>query len=324
MHLLERLQTGRTHSTDDLADFCKVSRRTVFRDLKTLQESGVRVLYDAQRQGYWIPSHVYLPPAELSLSETLSLIVLAQEASHRERGIPFLDVAREASFKLQGNLPPHLQHYVSELTAAIKIEMEPLARQPDGREHYQRVLEAITGKKKLRIRYHSVYEKGTIQTLVSPYHLLFRRHTWYLIGRSSLHREVRTFHTGRIEHSELTEESFTVPPRFNLRRYFGNAWNLIKEAKSPARVVIRFQPMVATNVSEVTWHSTQQLSWNEDGTLDFTVDVDGINEISWWILGYGDQARVLEPPELEALIHQRAEAMVAQYRRSEPTSSSNR
>ena len=30
----------------------------------------------------------------------------------------------------------------------------------------------------------------------------------------------------------------------------------------------------------------------------FEVDVNGLTEISWWILGYGDQVTVLEPPEL--------------------------
>ncbi len=42
--------------------------------------------------------------------------------------------------------------------------------------------------------------------------------------------------------------------------------------------------------------------------------VSGLNEISWWILGYGDQAEVLDPPELRRLVAQRAAQMVQQYR----------
>ncbi len=72
--------------------------------------------------------------------------------------------------------------------------------------------------------------------------------------------------------------------------------------------------MVAQNVAEVTWHKTQQLTFNKDGTLDFQVTVSGLNEISWWILGYGDQAEVLKPPELRSLIAQRVERMAAMYK----------
>ena len=54
---------------------------------------------------------------------------------------------------------------------------------------------------------------------------------------------------------------------------------------------MHFEKLVAKNVAEVTWHKTQRLVWLDDGRLDFHVTVSGINEISWWILGYGDQAR---------------------------------
>ena len=45
----------------------------------------------------------------------------------------------------------------------------------------------------------------------------------------------------------------------------------------------------------------------------FEVDVDGLGEISWWILGYGDQAEVLEPAKLREMIASHAEGMLAKY-----------
>jgi len=79
-------------------------------------------------------------------------------------------------------------------------------------------------------------------------------------------------------------------------------------------VVIRFQRKVATNVAEVTWHKTQQVDWNDDGTMDFRVTVDGLHEISWWILGYGNQAEVQEPDELREMIAEHAAGMLKAYR----------
>ena len=52
---------------------------------------------------------------------------------------------------------------------------------------------------------------------------------------------------------------------------------------------------------------------NDDGSADYHATVSGLNEISWWILGYGDQAEVLQPPELRQLIAGRAKRMAATY-----------
>lgn len=325
LRLLEILQSGRPHSATALAEFCGTSRRTIFRDLKTLEESGVTVLYDSRAQGHWIPNQVSLPPTELSLAETLALLVLAQDSTAHDRSVPFQLLARDAAIKLRGNLPNHLQGYIEDLVSAIRIETEPLAESRHSHQHYQRLLQGITGHTKVRIRYDSLSEKKIIQTLISPYRLLFRRHAWYLIGRSSAHRAVRTFHVGRILETESTNESFEVPPRFSLRRYFGNAWSLVREKDAEANVVVKFSPLVARNVAEVTWHPTQQTRFLEDGSLEFKVTVDGIQEISWWVQSYGDQALVLNPPSLRDLILHRAQRVCEQYQStSEPTPRSRR
>lgn len=312
--LLERLQSGRTFTTAELSGVCQVSRRTVFRDLKELQDAGVEILYDSATQGYWLPMHASLPPTQLSIAETFSLLILAHESGQSKRSVPFQEAARDAALKLQSTLPAHLSGYANELTLSMSVETEPLAANLQGsRLHYDRLVEALTARRKIRARYHSFAEQTEINTLISPYRMLFRRHAWYVVGRSSLHRSVRTFHVGRFIETQVTNDPFTVPPRFSLKRYFGNAWNLIREPNARVDVRVRFQPLVAKNVAEVCWHPTQKVIWNQDGTLDFTVTVDGINEISWWILAYGNQARVLEPDSLCRLIVERARQMVEQY-----------
>ena len=65
---------------------------------------------------------------------------------------------------------------------------------------------------------------------------------------------------------------------------------------------LRFAPKVARNVTEVQWHPTQQSKFNEDGSVDVEFRVDGLGEIIWWILGYGDQVEVIKPAELRRRI----------------------
>lgn len=311
--LLQCLQSGRKYSTTQLMGICDVSRRTIFRDIKLLQDAGVEILYDSTSLGYWLPGQWLLPATHLSLSETLSLLLLTQEAGRVGHSVPFMETARTAALKLQSSLPSHLIHDASTLTSAIAIETEPLADLCGQKEYYDQILEAISHHQKIRITYDSFAESKVIRTLLDPYQLLFRRHTWYVIGRSSLHRAVRTFHLGQVQETQLTSLKFEIPPRFNLKRYFGNAWNLIRERESRSQIWLRFQPLVARNVAEVLWHHSQELTWNADGTLDFRALVDGINEMSWWVLGYGQYVEVLEPESLRNLIRERSQAMHEMY-----------
>jgi len=67
---------------------------------------------------------------------------------------------------------------------------------------------------------------------------------------------------------------------------------------------------VANNVTEVQWHSSQKVTFNDDGSAIMEFSVDGLGEISWWILGYGDQVQVLSPKALRDKIIELAKNMV--------------
>ncbi len=314
LRLVELLQSGRSYNSNELSELCGVSRRTIFRDLNTLQSSGLGVIFDEQRQGYSLPTRLFLPPTDFTLKEALSLLVLCHELGDERAGIPFHDAARSAAIKLLSSLPAHLRELIGELTQSISVRIEPRNPLAGSKPIFELLTKAITGRKKVRIRYHSLVEgEGNISTLLSPYRILFMRRSWYVIGRSSLHRSVRTFNVGRISSAEMVAEGYRVPPRFNLDRYLGNAWALIRERGQQFQVVVRFSKKVAHNVAEVHWHKTQKLAWNDDGTLDFTATVDGLGEIIWWILGYGDEAEVLEPPALRHEVMRRIESMRRVY-----------
>ena len=312
LQILEYLQSGRRYHTGELSEFVGVSKRTIFRDLKVLQESGVQLLYDEAEQGYWIPPSTFLPPTDLTVNETLSLLLLGEKLGGAGSGVPFHSSARDAALKLLANLPPQLRTHLSDLSDHLQISLEPKHHLADSQEHYQRVLEAIEKRRKIRLSYNSLAEKQQISTLVSPYQMLFQNRSWYVIGRSSLHKEVRTFHVGRIQAAMLTSDAYEIPPRFTLKKYFGNAWRMIRE-EPEVEVVVQFKPLVAKNVSEVLWHATQRLVWNPDGSLNFHAHVSGISEISWWVLGYGDQAEVLAPRPLRELIYKHIQRMAAVY-----------
>ena len=311
LKLIGMLQAGRGYNAEALAQACEVSRRTIFRDLDALRQSGVPLRYDERLQRYHIPETYYLPPTNFTPEEALSLIVLCQDLGGREE-LPFFGPARSAALKLASSLPARLRERLRTTGHAVTVRMPPANPLHAQSPVYEQLLQAISERRSVRIRYRGPTE-DEISTRLHPYRLLFSRRSWYVIGRSSLHRATRTFNVGRIRRLEILDDPYEIPRGFSLDRYLRNAWHLIAEPGPDREVVVRFSKLVAQNVAEVRWHKTQRLHFNDDGTLDYHVTVSGLKEISWWILGYGDQAEVLKPPELRRIIAGHAKRLVEQY-----------
>lgn len=277
-----------------------------------LRQVGVPMQFDAQQGCYAIAGQYYLPPTNFTPEEALALIVLCEELGDETR-LPFFAPARRAAIKLESGLPPRLRDYLRKVSPAVGIALAPQAVLSGQDAVFAGLLDAIARRKCVRIQYDSFTERELISTRLSPYRVLFSRRSWYCIGRSSLHRSVRTFNLGRIRSLERLDEPFPVPAGFRLQRYLRNAWHLIPERGPDQRVHVRFGPLVGRNVAEVLWHKTQRTELRADGSLDFHVTVSGLQEISWWILGYGAQAEVIAPARLREIIAQHAQQLARQY-----------
>jgi predicted DNA-binding transcriptional regulator YafY len=283
----------------------------MFRDLVALRESDVPIEFDTEHDRYSIPGAYFLPPVNFTAAESLSLMALALEMGRGR--LPFHEAAHSAVMKLEGSLPPGLREQLRDISRAIEIRPSQVSDIGDKRGCCQQLVDARAKRRIVRIEYDSLTEWERITTKLRVYHLLFSKHSWYAIGRSSLHGEVRTFNVSRIVSLEVLPDVYRVPSDFSLERHFRNAWSFIPGPGPDDNVVIRFQPLVARNVAEVIWHKTQRLDFQDDGTLLFHARVSGINEIVWWILGYGDQAVVLQPLKLRRLVAHRARVMVERY-----------
>ena len=138
---------------------------------------------------------------------------------------------------------------------------------------------------------------------------MYNNRSWYVLGRSSLHKSIRTFNLARIDTQIVTDKRFIGGDDFDVHEHFGKAWSMIPEGRL-YNVKLRFAAKVAQNVSEVQWHCSQKVTRNNDGSATVEFRVDGLGELSWWIMGYGSQAQVLAPAALRKIIINRAEEVV--------------
>jgi proteasome accessory factor B len=308
VQLLTTLQSGESYAVGDLAKMFGTSRRTVFRDLKELQTVGVPYHYNAKTGSYAIDPEFFLPPIDLNLQEALGLLLLVHKASNQIQ-LPFKNSALLAALKIENNLPVKIRQYCNTTLQNISIRVDPQASMNLLDKTFAQLQQAIAKKMKVSMQYHSFFEGQIIDVELCPYHLMYNRRAWYVLGFSDLHKSVRMFKLNRIRELKSTEKHFVGSESFDLYDFFGRAWSMIPEGKI-YNIKLRFLPMVANNVAEVQWHSTQKVTHNRDGSATIEFRVDGLREIAWWILGYGDQVQVLAPKSLRNNVLETAKNMI--------------
>jgi predicted DNA-binding transcriptional regulator YafY len=307
VQMLTTLHSGPPRSTAELSRIFGVSRRTLFRDLKELQNIGVQPKFSASQQGYQIDHEQFLPPINLNLQEALAILLLA----HKMRGqiqLPFKSAALLAALKIESSLPPRIRRYCESTLARITAKataQAPVPGSPGLDSIFSTLQNAIAQRRKVRICYDSFFDGSVVGCVLSPFHIFYNQRAWYVIAHSSLHKAMRTFKLNRIKKADMLDETFTDGEDFDLAEYIGCAWSMIPEGRI-YNVRLRFLPKVAGNVAEVQWHNSQKVQRNTDGTATLEFRVDGINEITWWVLGYGDQVEVLAPAILRKKVRDTA------------------
>jgi proteasome accessory factor B len=225
-----------------------------------------------------------------------------------------------AALNIENNLPTKIRQYCN--TALRNISTRAGAQAPMGGpglldKTFVQLQKAIAKKRKVNIRYHSLFEDKIIDLTLSPYHLLYNQRAWYVLGLSSLHKSVRTFKFNRIKELKILDKCFIEGEDFDLYEYLGRAWSMIPEGRI-YNIKLRFLPKLADNATEVQWHGTQKVTRNSDGSATIEFRVDGLGEIIWWILGYGDQVQVLSPKVLRNKVVETAKNMVKLNEHSGP------
>lgn len=308
MKILTALQSGKKYTVEQLTKTFGTSRRTVFRDLKELSAIGVPYRYDQVDGGYTIDPDFFLPPIDLNLQEALSLLILVHKTRDQIQ-LPFKHSALLAGLKIENNLPVKMRAYCNTALKSISTYATAQAELGTLDKVFAQLHKAIMKKNKITISYDSLFDGKVIELELCPYHLLYNQRAWYILGYSSEHKSIRTFKLNRIKDLNVLDKCFIDGENFDLHEYFGRAWSMIPEGKL-YNIELRFLPKVAHNVAEVQWHSTQRTDWNDDGSVTLGFRVDGISEISWWVLGYGDQVQVLTPKALRDRVTQTAQRII--------------
>lgn len=272
-----------------------VSRRTLFRDLKMLKLAGVPYFYDPSA-GYRISDRFFLPPINLTVTETLGLMVLSKEAAAR-RSSPLMSPALSAIHKLINTVPEPMRTTCADMMSRISVDPGAATRGVSEASHYLTLQRCVDEGRSCLGVYKAPDQEQPFETMLDPYALHYSQRAWYLFARTDLHDDVRVLKLMRFHKLEQADRTFDPPEGFSIHDKIGNAWQLKPEG-TEYDIELEFMPMVANNVAEVHWHASQQHEMLPDGHCRMTFRVDGLGEIAWWLCGYADQVIVRKPDKL--------------------------
>ena len=92
----------------------------------------------------------------------------------------------------------------------------------------------------------------------------------------------------------LTNRRFEIPEDFDFEAFTKTAFNMIWGETQEAK--IRFSASQAPYIRERTWHPSQKIETEPDGSIILTLKVADLGEVKFWLIGFGAEAEVLSRP----------------------------
>ena len=295
------------YTVGELAEMLEVNVRTVYRYLDSLQSDLQVPIRDENKR--WILDIEHMPPPiRFTVPEALNVFLAARlMLGYDKRYDPNLD----ATFSKLGTVLPKP---LAEQVQKTVDWMHNLPRDERYLGNLSELARAWVTQRRVIITYRTYDAEKAIERKIEPYFIepAATGHASYVVAYCHYAGAIRIFRIGRIERISKTDEVYTIPPDFDANKYFGAAWGVSVEGEVKT-VRLWFDKGVARLVEETIWHPSQVLKKQKDGSLIMTLEVMDTIELFRWILGWGQDVEVLEPPEIREAVMETAEGVREMY-----------
>ncbi len=327
LQLIAILRGPTSYNARRLAERFGCSRRNVYRDMAVLELAGVPIYHDpdfGEGGGYRVRSDWWFPSVGLTDRECLDLAVVARVAETQT--IPLLDEVGSARDKLLGTLPVKQQDLIRTAAELFDVLGLGVADHSHCRAVMTSLQTALLTQRQVGAVYRTPYATpgttpdttsdaeadaplsmqreraapATAQRLhLQPRRIFLAGQAWYLAAWCNRADANRLYRVARFERVEVGEEPIDVDGPLSLRELLGNAWT-VRRGDRDFHLRVRFHPPAAELVAETRWHHTQSVTREDDGSAVLEATVSGLDEVKYWVLGWGPLAEVLQPIELRA------------------------
>jgi predicted DNA-binding transcriptional regulator YafY len=306
--ILIQLQSKKIVRAQDLADRFDVSLRTIYRDIRTLEVSGVPI-YSEAGIGYSLMDGYRLPPVMFTREEASSFIAaekLMQQFPDKELGEHYAS----AMFKLKAVLKSADKDLVSDIGNNVLMRNTSDQLNQKAPNALAQIFRSIGEKKQVILMYEAIAADAPSQRTIEPVGVFHENQSWYIYGYCLLRSDYRQFRTDRIHDIQLTDEPFTVS-HDALEKYL-----VERKAENLTTVKILVDKYIAKYLKYDRKHYGFVSEKECDGQIEMTfLSRDTDNGFARWFMMFPDCATIIEPLSLKNRIQELLEAGIAQLKK---------
>lgn len=304
--ILIHLQTKRVVRAQELAKRFGISLRTVYRDVRSLEEAGVPIGAEAG-VGYFLTDY-HLPPVMFTNAEASALMMggkLIEKWTDESVQTEF----DSALFKIKSVLKRPDQEHLDDMDAHINVA-KPRFSQPHAGGLLNALQHAIARRHVLAIQYHSHYNNAETQREVEPVGLYHAHMAWHLIAYCRSRQDYRDFRVDRIRQLTNTTQSFSRRDRLSLQEYLDR----VKKTDMPiTEAVLIFQKSVVRHIQEQKYSFGFQQEEDLGDRMRMRFQTPWMEGLARWLLMFGNRVTIEQPESLQSRMQILTEGLREHY-----------
>jgi predicted DNA-binding transcriptional regulator YafY len=301
--ILTQLQSKRLIRANEIAERFGVSLRTVYRDMRALEEAGVPIIGEAG-QGYALVEGYRLPPVMFTKEEALSFLVaekIVEKVVDKESGKNF----KSALYKIKSVLRQSEKEIMDHMSSHIEVRRQNSLDRTGREQVLQSILESLSENKMIEICYTTFVEEQTTTRILEPLGVYFSFEQWYMIAYCRLRKDYRTFRLDRINQLKVQETRFQ-------RNHPSLQTYLAKVAKEDklTKISIEVKKPMFKYLQSQMYNQGFVMKEEYNDIVQLTFMTSSLEGFARWIIMMADEINILHPPTLKNRLRELLENML--------------
>ncbi len=290
--ILIQLQSRKTVRAQDIADRFQISLRTVYRDIRSLEEGGIPIIGEAGI-GYSLMDGFRLPPVMFTREEATAFITaekLVARLTDPVNGNLYSSAMDKVRAVLKSAEKDYLEH-IDERIEVIRSNYLPGLRLQHN--PLQTILKAIAGKFVMKLNYFAYYRQEHTCRHVEPIGVFYLDSHWHLIAYCRERKACRDFRFDRITAIALTDETY-IDVHCAFKDYLSDLYKDMKLEE----VTVMVDQHAYLHLGEQKYYQgfVSEKILPEGIEMQFlTMSIEGFAR---WYMTFADYAEILKPAHL--------------------------
>lgn len=288
------------------------SRSTIMRDLDFLRDRyNMPIEYDEVHRGYYYTDPTFVIKSVMLSEGELFTVSTLLPLMEQYKNTPLESTFRSIMTKMIEMMPNKVEVDSSFSARNVQFIKDPLPA--IDQDVFNNVFTAIRGSKTIEFEYRSIAKKDYSYRRFDPYKVLCQKGNWYIIGWCHIHQRYNVYAMSRMKNLTVSKDDFKIREDFDIQKHIDPDFGIWQNDKEPVKIELLFSSNINTYILERTWHVNQECIQNEDGSVYLSFMSNQLQETLHWVMTFGSQVQVLNPPELKEKIAEEAINLFKMY-----------